>query len=161
MRGARGPIGRALSPRPAGVLELGSPALGVRGHGVGDWGAVPLGRERRRERARRGNLSLGSGAAPRIPRIPARPGFSRHVVALCAALTVKLRGDEHSPASERVRTSQGAPDLPTPGAQIEVALLRNKEKYCWSNDTLICKDRQEGCSGPAGISIGRLSISGT
>lgn len=50
---------------------------------------------------RRRNLGLGSGAAPRIPRIPARPRFRRHVVAVRAALTVKPRGDAHSRASER------------------------------------------------------------
>lgn len=49
------------------------------------------------------------GAAPRIPRIPARPRFRRHVVVLRAALTVRLGEGAHS----RLRSACRPPRMRT------------------------------------------------
>lgn len=92
-------MGCAWSPRLAEVLVQGTtcpcgPGRWAQGLGCGRaW----RGREARACAA--GTWALAPEqirVAPRIPRIPARPRFCRHVVARRAALTVRLREGAHS-----------------------------------------------------------------
>lgn len=84
------------------------------------------------------------GAAQRIPHIPARPRFRRHVVALRAALTVRLGEGAHPPLG----SACGPPRVRDAEAWIDCFFVfcffkRNKESCLAGVMTLICKGRQE------------------
>lgn len=86
-------------PRQGACLRRTRPTPTCPGRSGRGWGCGRI-RERREPRARAaGTWVLAPEqrvAAQRIPHIPARPRFRRHVVALRAALTVRLGEGAHS-----------------------------------------------------------------
>lgn len=97
---SEGSVDRARSSSLARVFVRGSTGSCRSGQWGPGTGVRPGWGERGQARARAaGTWVLAPkprGAAPRIPRIPAGPRFCRHVVALCAALTVRLGESAHT-----------------------------------------------------------------
>lgn len=93
-------------PRPRASAGLDLPLRSwATGPGPGCCGTGERGEARARAAGTGALAREQRGAAPRIPRIPARPRFCRHVVALRAALTVRLGEGAHS----RPRSACGPP----------------------------------------------------
>lgn len=91
-------------PRASAGLDLPLRSWAV-GPGLGCCGAGERGEARTCVAGTRALAHEQRGATPRIPRIPARPRFCRHVVAPRAAFTVRLGEGAHS----RLRRACGPP----------------------------------------------------
>lgn len=144
-----GSYGRLGSEGSDGQVSLGCScgarqapaALGSGGQGLG-CGRAGEGEQARARAAGTGALAPEQrGAAPRIPRIPARPRLRRHVVVLRAALTVRLGEGAHR-GSGGARTSQGAER----GRQVRPRLLsgllpRYRQGFC-----SVLFSRNESCA---------------
>lgn len=117
-----GSSGRAESEAPEGPRSVPTPRQGAArgsthscasrgtGQGLGSRAIAERWEARARAAGSRALAREARGTAPRIPHIPARPRFRRHVVALRAALTVRLGEGAHA----RLASACGPPRVRGP-----------------------------------------------